>query len=86
MKTTIELPDDLFREAKATAARRGTALKELVREALEEKLAREAQPIPREGGARQWPVPPPDVPIDELRRIDAIIEEEFEQIEAEDFE
>ena len=26
-----------------------------------------------------WPVPPPDVPIEELRRIHAIIEAEFAQ-------
>jgi hypothetical protein len=84
VKTTIELPDELFREAKATAARRGTALKEFVRQALTEKLAREAATPPRPDAPRDWPVPPPDVPIDELRRIHALIEEEFEQIEPED--
>ena len=39
MKTTVEIPDPLFREAKATAARRGQSLKQLITEALEEKLA-----------------------------------------------
>ena len=86
MKTTIELPDDLFREAKATAARRGSALKEFVREALAEKLEREGRLPPPTDAHPRWPVPPPDVPIDELRRIDAIIEEEFEQIEPEDLQ
>lgn len=84
MKTTIELPDDLFREAKATAARRGTALKELVREALEEKLAREHAPARPPDGPREWPVPPPDVPLEELKRIHALIEEDSERIEDED--
>jgi hypothetical protein len=84
VKTTIELPDDLFREAKATAARRGTALKEFVREALSEKLEREGEAGLMRDSRPRWPVPPPDVPIDELRRIDAIIEEAFEQIEPED--
>jgi len=28
-----------------------------------------------------WPVPPPDVPIEELRRIHAFIEAEFSQID-----
>jgi hypothetical protein len=83
VKTTIDLPDDLFREAKATAARRGAALKEFFREALVEKLAREGHPVIVEG-PRAWPVPPPDVDIEELRRIDALIEEEFERIEPED--
>lgn len=84
MKTTIELPDELFREAKATAARRGTALKQLVREALEEKLAREGAPSQTTGPRREWPVPPPNVPIEELKRIHALIEEESEQIDYED--
>ena len=86
MKTTIELPDELFRHAKATAARRGTPLKRFVEEALAEKLARETAPISPAEAAKTWPVPPPDVPIDELRRIDALIEEEFEQIEPDDLE
>jgi len=83
VKTTIELPDELFREAKATAARRGTALREFVRQALVEKLARE-DGVSQTTSAGKWPVPPPDVPLEELRRIHAIIEEEFEEIEPED--
>ena len=86
MKTTIELPGALFREAKATAARRGTSLKEFFREALAEKLARETGAPVTDAGPRTWPVPPPDVPIDELKRIDEIIEEAFEQIKPEDLE
>lgn len=84
MKTTIELPDDLFREVKATAARRGSALKEFFQEALAEKLARETAPFGEQRTAKKWPVPPPDIPAEELRRIDEIIEEAFEQIEPED--
>ena len=38
MKTTLEIPQDLFRDAKATAAKRGITLKKLFTEALEEKL------------------------------------------------
>jgi hypothetical protein len=34
MKTTVEIPDDLFREAKATAARNGSKLKDLVADGL----------------------------------------------------
>jgi hypothetical protein len=34
MKTTVEIPDELFREAKATAARNGTKLKDLVADGL----------------------------------------------------
>jgi len=35
MRTTIDLPDSLFREAKATAASRGLKLKDLVISALQ---------------------------------------------------
>jgi hypothetical protein len=82
VKTTIDLPDDLFREAKATAARRGTALREFVREALSEKLAREVGTPVAGTGAKTWPVAPP-VGIDpsDATAIDAAIEEAFEQIE-----
>lgn len=38
MKTTIDIPDELFREAKSRAALEGIKLKELVTEALREKL------------------------------------------------
>jgi hypothetical protein len=39
LKTTIEILDPLFRRAKSRAAERGQSLKELVTEALQEKLA-----------------------------------------------
>ncbi len=34
MKTTVEIPDELFRRAKATAALRGRKLKDLVEDGL----------------------------------------------------
>ena len=45
MKTTIELPDDLYRRAKSEAALRGQKLKDLVEEGLRLTLA--SQPGPR---------------------------------------
>jgi hypothetical protein len=39
VKTTLEIPDTLFRRAKSRAAERGQTLKQLVSEALQEKLA-----------------------------------------------
>jgi hypothetical protein len=38
MRTTIDLPDELIREVKAIAARRGTSLKTVMRAALEEEI------------------------------------------------
>jgi hypothetical protein len=43
MKTTIEIPDRLFRKAKSKAAERGQTLKEFMAEALREKLASNAR-------------------------------------------
>lgn len=40
MKTTLEVPDAVFRKAKATAAERGQSLGAFVTEALQEKLVR----------------------------------------------
>lgn len=44
MKTTLEMPDDLFRRAKATAAKRGQSLKQFVTTALEHELAKRSKP------------------------------------------
>jgi len=38
MKTTLEIPDFLFRRAKSVAAERGIPLRQLVTEAVQEKL------------------------------------------------
>jgi len=51
MRTTVDLPDELFRRAKATAAIRGIKLKDLIAALVEEGLAGEkAIPVVREGG------------------------------------
>jgi hypothetical protein len=85
MKTTLEIPDLLFRKAKSTAAERGQTLKQLVTEALQEKLTVKStgKTRPREPG---W--------MDgfgklrrlrkETQRIQARIDEQFEVIESED--
>ena len=47
MKTTMDIPDALFRRAKIAAVERGTSLKSLVMAALEEHLARPVSvPLP----------------------------------------
>jgi hypothetical protein len=41
MRTTIDMPDQLFRELKAIAARRGTSLKAVIRTAVEEEIRKQ---------------------------------------------
>lgn len=40
MRTTVDLPDDLYRELKAVAARRGISLQEIVRAAVVAELCK----------------------------------------------
>jgi len=42
-----DMPDALFRELKAVAARRGTSLKEIIRLAVEEEIRKAERPVGR---------------------------------------
>ena len=87
MKTTIEIPDPLFRQAKVAAVKRGVTMKALVVNALRNELgdmARSAKApgrvfgsLPGFGGLRHL--------RKETARINRVIEEECGQIEAEDW-
>ena len=80
MKTTLEIPDSIFRRAKSVAAERGIPLRALISEALAEKLRAD------NGSGKPWMAA--FGKLRHLRRetatINHIIEEEFERIEAED--
>lgn len=83
MKTTLDIPDPVFRRAKSVAAQRGIALRAFVTEAVEEKLAATAQGEEKPwlrlaGGLKHL--------HKETTRINAIIRSEFEKIEPEDWE
>jgi hypothetical protein len=80
MKTTLEIPDPVFRKAKAQAAERGIPLRQFVTEAVQEKLAT-AKPADKPwmqaaGKLRHL--------HNETVRIQRIIDKEFGQIEPED--
>jgi hypothetical protein len=81
MKTTLEIPDTIFRRAKSAAAGRGIPLREFVTEAVKEKLVADAR-------TAETPWMAAFGKLRHLRketaRINRMIEEEFEQIEAED--
>jgi hypothetical protein len=83
MKTTLEIPDALFRKAKARAAERGQSLKGFVTEALQEKLAARGKTVRSEpewmsgfGTLRRL--------RRETARVQARIDEEFSVVEPED--
>jgi hypothetical protein len=46
MKTTLEIPDFLFRRAKSVAAERGIPLRQFITEAVQEKLKAPAREKP----------------------------------------
>jgi hypothetical protein len=81
MKTTLEIPDPIFRRAKSAAAEHGISFREFVTEAVRDKLA-EGHRTARKpwmaafGKLRRL--------RKETARINGIIEQEFEQVEVED--
>jgi hypothetical protein len=82
MKTTLEIPNDLFRRAKSAAAEQGIPLRELVSEAIAGEL--------RARGSRDKPWLKTFGKLRGLRnetvRINRIIEEQFGRIEPEDWQ
>lgn len=81
MKTTLEIPDFLFRRAKSVAAERGIPLRQFVTEAVQEKLriaSREKPWMKHLGKLKHL--------HKERRQIEKRVEEAFEQIDREVWE
>ena len=80
MKTTLEIPDSVFRRAKSVAAARGIPLREFVTEAVKAKLAADVRnaekPWLRHMGKLKRL-------HKETLRINRLIEEDSEKIDAE---
>ncbi len=88
MKTTVEIPDTLFRKAKATAAEQGVPLKALFTDAVREYLQRSIAGASTSKASA--PAPPPVWMSafgglrslhKETQKINRVLEEEFERIE-----
>lgn len=82
MKTTLEIPDAIFRRAKARAAERRVPLRQLVTDALAEKLegespARQKARTKLAGRLRHL--------RKETDRISKLIDREFERVEPEEW-
>lgn len=82
MKTTLEIPDDLFRRTKATAALRGESMKELVIHALEEYLDRR---LPERAAERGWRSVFGKARREAVEQVDALVAAELERIEPDDW-
>ncbi len=78
LKTTLEIPDFLFRRAKSVAAERGIPLRQLVTEAVQEKLMTTSQ-------ARPWMKHLGKLKHlhKDRKQLDKRVEEAFEQIDQE---
>ena len=81
MKTTLEIPDVLFRRAKSVAAERGIPLRQFVTEAVQEKLRITSQEKPwmRHLGELKHL-------HRERKQVEKRVEEAFEQIDREVWE
>ena len=84
MKTTIEIPDALFRKAKSTAAEHGHSLKKFMTEALQEKLASGPRPVHSNEPAWMRGFGKLRRLRKETGRIQARIDEAFEVVDPED--
>ena len=89
MKTTIEVPDSAFRQAKTRAAARGVILRQLSTQAIEEQIRRctcETCAVRMEAPwMAGFGMAGFGVLSDENRRILSEIEQVFESISSEDF-
>jgi len=78
VKTTLEIPDFLFRRAKSVAAERGVPLRQFITEAVQEKLKTTSQDKPwmkHLGKLKHL--------HKERKQIEQRVEEAFEQIDQE---
>jgi hypothetical protein len=82
MKTTVEIPDSLYRQIKARAALKGQTIKDFLVEAVRAKLASDKTPAKGKSGWRAaFGVADPK----EVAEVQRIIDEEFSKINPDDW-
>ena len=75
MKTTLEIPDELFRRTKAFAALRGESLKDFVTAAIRAHVENQASQEPTGGG---WRTVFSEADAEEVKEVDGLLAEEPE--------
>jgi hypothetical protein len=81
IKTTLEIPDDLYRQIKALAALRGRTIKDLVTQLLRKRLEEERAA----SGDRGWRSVFGKASRADVRRVQRIIDDELSRIDAEEW-
>ena len=81
MKTTVELPDSLYRQIKARAALRGQTIKAFFVDAIRDKLA--ADGVKRKQGETGWRAAFGAAPAKDVAEVQRLIDEEFSKIDPE---
>jgi hypothetical protein len=78
MKTTLEIPDAIYRQIKARAALKGQTVRSFFLDAIQEKLNGQR----RKGG---WQTVFGKASQDDVQNLQRIIDEEFSRIDPEDW-
>jgi hypothetical protein len=82
MRTTVEVPDKLYRQIKARAALRGQTIKAFFLDAVRDKLAKDNVPDQGEPG---WMAVFGKAKKEDMEELQRIIDEEFSGIHPEEW-
>jgi hypothetical protein len=83
MKTTLDLPDRLYRQIKARAALRGQTVKSFFLDAIRDKLTAENAAKSKAAG---WQAVFGKANSKDVTEVQRLIDEEFSRVNAEDWE
>lgn len=83
MKTTLEVPDGLYRQIKARAALKGQTIRAFFLDAIQAKLASERTGPKKTTG---WRTAFGTVPKDEIAELQKFLDDEYSQVNPEDWQ
>jgi predicted DNA-binding protein len=81
MKTTLEIPDDVYRRIKALAALSGRTIKDLVNQLLREMVDREQAPSDERGWRSVFGKASPA----DVKRVQSIVDDELSRIDPDEW-